>query len=178
MTEIRYWGGLNHSSLQETGQTSKRESSPSDRTSFQSLLMDQLLAARGNPSPYFGNNAGVNLMDMDIEGIEKVWAEQLKSPGFLFQNSTNNNSLNNNPLQNIAELTMRSQLIRAQSQMDMALTPFSIGAETSGAGGSSSEPESLEEFINDVLKDVDTAAEKFQMSRETLLNRIIKSGIT
>lgn len=69
------------------------------------------------PNEMFGNNPLGNLMNINVDGIQKVWAEQLKSPLPQFTNLSKDKVGDTNMLSDVIALTLRESIVKARKQL-------------------------------------------------------------
>lgn len=121
---------------------------------FQSEMMKQLagvqsrypgLGLSGSASMMGGLSSGspFQLMNLDVEGIEKVWAEQLKTPFGLMSmggETDRQNGMQHTALDNIIMLTVQEQLTRVN---DLVQKRSEALQDKTDGSASESEPESV-----------------------------------
>jgi len=199
MKEIRYWSEsdrVKHQSNTEQKQT--RETVEKHAQSFKSSLLSELAGKGGgglsgnSMKDLFGSglgNADVtgNLMDLDVDGIEKVWAEQLKSPIDSFNFSNNSSNKNNSyaagigGLDSFIDLTMQAQMLRAKKALGDDKDLLNMGDFTRALNGDDSEDliestyKNIDEFLAHINSEFEKASKTFNVSIDELKRQAASS---
>lgn len=113
-------------------QSKSNSTDNADPTSFKNTLLDKLAIHRKSEASLttfdqlskgilsgnmFGSNPLDNLMNLNINGIQKVWAEQLKSPLPQFSTVTKDKNGESNILGDVIALTVREHMVKARKQL-------------------------------------------------------------
>lgn len=181
MTEIRYWHtGNENPGVRSTEQSKKaREAVEKFDKSFRSELLGQLSMLDGDALMSGSNNGlssdlfgtgGPNLMDLDIDGIEKVWAAQMDSPLNSFGNINSNSGSDPGGLGGVVDLLVKEQIARARKQLEQQQQNYSLDEFVADVSGEETLPPvisgdagSLDEFVTSIHQQIKDASSKYEI---------------
>ncbi|MDH5547405.1 MAG: hypothetical protein OEZ43_17615 [Gammaproteobacteria bacterium] len=191
MTEIRYWGGSTSAHTVHDTQTRKRHDALSRYTQdFQSELLDYMqpksvgsAMATGKTNSLAGafGGKGPQLMDLDVPGIEKVWAAQLSMPEAYLNlggDSQQNNSADLTGLSSMIDLTVQQHMLRARQSLGEAEYAFDElvddleTIESLNQGVDNSSYDSLEAFVSAMQQQIEQASRQFGVAEGEIEQRL------
>lgn len=203
MNSIRYWQGQPGAPTQNSSDRVKQARQAVDKfdKSFQTELMGQLstldadalmsgstnglLSGGGIGSGMFGKK-GPQLMDLDIDGIEKVWAAQMNSPLDYFggmgsgSGSFNSDNSSTSGLSGVVDLMVKEQIAKARKQIEQQQTNYSFDEFVKDVGGESvidspatPPPATLDDFISRVNTQINDAAQQYAIPEEDIRKRLL-----
>ena len=201
MTSIRYWQAQSNSPVQSSSDRVKQAREAVDKfdKSFQAELMGQLstldadalmsgsangLGSGNGMSPGMFGGKGPQLMDLQIDGIEKVWAAQMDSPLSYFNNTgssgSSGNDNNASGLSSIVDLMVKEQIAKARKQIEHQQNNYSFDEFVNDVGGESvvnspatPPPATLDDFISRINAQIDEAAQQYAVPESDIRKRLL-----
>lgn len=193
MSEIRYWNAIGPRVDTQAQQTKKaREAVEKFDDSFRNQLFGELSQLGGDAlltgsdsnsmSDLFGNS-GPKLMNLDVPGIEKVWAAQLSSPVSTFGGLDSGSKSDSNGLSGMIDLMMKEQLARARKNIEKDSGQFTFddfvrdidgkndSIESMPQSGDNPIPATMDEFITLMQRQIKQAATKYDVSENEIWRR-------
>ena len=199
MSEIRYWDGVVSDTPSASSTRVKQARSAVEKfdKSFQSELMGQLssldahtLMGGGSSnaltSGMFGRN-GPQLMDLELDGIEKVWAAQMDSPLGYFggmgsgsSGSFNSDNSSASGLSGVVDLMVKEQIAKARKQIEHQQNNYSFDEFVDDVGGGSvinspttRPPATLDDFISRINAQIEDASQQYAMPEADIRKRLL-----
>jgi hypothetical protein len=141
MKTIHYWFPERLAALNKPVVENASSAEAADSAAFKSVLSQKLTAKNKFdsalstfdqltqgllPNEMFGNNPLGNLMNISVDGIQKVWAEQLKSPWPPFANLSKDKTGDSNMLGDVIALTVREHIVKARKQLARQVQRFGV----------------------------------------------------
>lgn len=178
ITNIRYW---------DTNQNTTTDSKTKNTSFHQDLLKNiknfsstsSVVGIWAGSGLFDKGNAG-NLMDIDVEGIEKVWVEQLQSPSAIFNQGRTTNSVvgGSGGLGYSIDLLVRAQMVKLNLQLEQQYQReyFRNISQThvkeKEQGSQSDNNSQLEEVLADIQLQLAQAAKQYEVTLAELTNRL------
>jgi hypothetical protein len=188
MNSIRYWDQQQVSVATQQGRE-KRQAAQQVTQSFQSNLWDKMAALGGSSLPDFstgmtsmmGDNPMANLMQVNVDGIEKVWAEQLKHPQSFFNmgNSRDEKNAGMGALDGALSMAVQVSMIKAKKHLQQQTTNYGLNAFMGDVGVSASVDEqmkaltsSVDEFVSNMQLQMRQASKQYGLTVDELKRRL------
>lgn len=194
MSEIRYWNAISPGNDPQSQQTRKaREAVEKFDDSFRNQLFSELSQLGGdalmsgadsNALSGLLGDGGPKLMNLDVPGIEKVWAAQLSSPITSFGGMDSSSKTDSSGLSGMIDLMMKEQLARARKNITKDSGQYSFddfvkdlggnddSIESIQQSGDNSIPATMEAFIASIQQQIKQAATQYNVSENEIRRRV------
>ena len=200
MKEIRYWDSAaleSHNSRPKLNESAKQFEQTQETFNQQ---MYELLMGTGNDPLFNSFDVSGDLFSLEDgidealseklggiknEGMEKVWAAKMQNvlpfSDWYFGYGDKQDNFSMGGLDNFIELTVKAEMARAkkglqrlESQNRMSLQEYISKDEALSPKKevTQAQSESPDEFVNNILEQIEAAAGKFDMSTDELLSKI------
>lgn len=184
MSQIRYWDD-DRQTPGVGGAARQSQAVSRVNQDFQLSLLDQL--SKGDQllsgSGQFGGmgdsmfgDPTKQLMNIDIEGKEKIWAAQLSSPMGFFHNSSSagmSSGSGMGALDSVISLSVQAQMVKARNQLQKnqdrySLAEFVKDVVPDSAAEKSRSYSNIEEFVAFIRSEIDRASSNFGLKKGEL----------
>lgn len=201
MNSIRYWQAQASTPVQSSSDRVKQAREAVDKfdKSFQAELMGQLstldadalmggsangLIPGNGMSPGMFGSKGPQLMNLEVDGIEKVWAAQMDSPLAYFNNmgssGSSGNDNNAGGLSSVVDLMVKEQIAKARKQIEHQQANYSFDEFVNDVGGESAidspatpSPATLDDFISRINAQINDAAQQYAVPEAEIRKRLL-----
>ena len=187
MNPVRYWESQ-PTSVAVRQDREKKQAAQQFAESFQSSLWDKMAALGGSSLPGFADvpsmmadNPMANLMQVNVDGIEKVWAEQLKHPASFFNTgySSEDHHGSVGGLSSAISMAAQIHMIKAKKQVQQNTTNYGLNAFMNDVGAGASVnaglqelTTSVDEFVSNMQWQIKQASNQFGLSVDELKQRL------